>query len=94
MNINDLPKQLSSAQRMELQSAIENAILRLEPDFYDSVEIMDALHCALKRRYPPEMMWDVDHYYQYFCQALERGPSLDPEATVDEMAAYKTSIDD
>jgi len=89
MNLQDLPQTLSSAQRMELQSAIEQAIRRLAPDFNDALEILDALHHSLKCRYPCEMMWDVDHYFEYAGQALERGPSLDPE--VDEMAAAKDS---
>ncbi len=76
MNLKDLPQSLSSAQRMELQSSIENAILRLSPDFEDAVEIVEALHCALKRRYPPEHMWDVDHYCDYFCRSLERGAGM------------------
>ena len=94
MNLNDLPSQLSSAQRMELQTSIENAIQRLGPDFDIAVELVDAIHKALHRRYRSEQLWDVDHYCDYFVRALERGNYLDADGEIDEMAVYKASLDD
>lgn len=93
MNLKDLPDQLSSAQRIDLQMAIENAIQRLGPDFDDAVELVDAIHKALHRRYKPEVLWDIDHYFDYAVRALERGNYLDENGEVDVMAAYRDSID-
>lgn len=93
MNLSYLPDKLSSAQRMELQSAIEKAILRLGPDYDDAHDILDALMVALKRRYNSAQLWDCEHYATYFGQALERIPLL-AEPEIDVMDAYRASLDD
>ena len=92
MNLSDLPQTLSSADRIELQRAVEKAIVRLNPDHADAHDLLDALIAALRRRYGKEVLWDVEHYAEFFGQALERIP-LCEAFEIDEMATYRDSID-
>ena len=78
---------MKSADRLIMQTQVENDILRLNPDFDDAAALVAAIHASLKARYPAEQLWDCDHYFEMLDKALERGPSLDPE--IDECAAEK-----
>lgn len=82
---------MKSADRLILETQVENDILRLEPDFDTAVEIIAALHASLKSRYPDYMLYEIDHYCDYLCKALERAPIF-AEPEVDECAAYKDSL--
>lgn len=82
---------MRSSVRAELLLEAERMISELGVDFDDASNIIVAVMASLKRKYGPEQLWDVQHYCDCFLQALDRGPSLDPE--VDEMALAKESSD-